>query len=138
MVDNIDIVGLDKMRDEILTLLGLARVPNPGKQPTPHALSLASAGNHTVSLPLITTCLNLTNINVIISIVISTHNTYIIFQQSIFMREIYKSLTEQNGAGVLKPLLSEPDLEKLRQNPFHITGNNIQVTYTKQKYFIPK
>ena len=43
------------------------------------------------------------------------------------MREIYNSLTEQNGAGVLKPLLSEPDLEKLRQNPFHITKTNIQV-----------
>ena len=50
------------------------------------------------------------------------------------MEAIYESLTEQNGAGVLKPLLSEPDLEKLRRNPFHITGSNIQV-YTTRKIF---
>ena len=45
------------------------------------------------------------------------------------MMDVWKSLTEQEGEGVLKPLLSEPDLEKLRQNPFHITQSNIQVIW---------
>lgn len=44
------------------------------------------------------------------------------------MKEIFNSLTEHDEqSGVLKALLSEPDLEKLRQNPFHITQSNIQV-----------
>ena len=45
------------------------------------------------------------------------------------MMDLWTSLTKQEGEieGELKPLLSEPDLEKLRQNPFHITQSNIQV-----------
>ena len=44
------------------------------------------------------------------------------------MKEIFNSLTEHDEqAGILKPLLNEPDLEELRQNPFHITQSNIQV-----------
>ena len=59
------------------------------------------------------------------------------FQQTLYMREIYKSLTEHDGqAGVLKPLLSEPDLEALRQNPFHISGSNIQVKQIDDIYTI--
>ena len=47
------------------------------------------------------------------------------------MMDLWTSLTKQEGEieGELKPVLSEPDLEKLRQNPFHITQSNIQVRY---------
>ena len=47
------------------------------------------------------------------------------------MMDLWTSLTKQEGeiVGELKPILSEPDLEKLRQNPFHITQSNIQVIY---------
>ena len=53
------------------------------------------------------------------------------------MREIYKSLTEHDGeAGVLKPLLSEPDLEALRQNPFHISGIQVRQMHNVQTIII--
>ena len=45
------------------------------------------------------------------------------------MTELFKSLTEQDGEGVLKLLLSDQDLQQLRQNPFHITQSNIKVKY---------
>jgi len=45
---------------------------------------------------------------------------------SIFMKDIFDLLTEQEGEGILKPLLKEPDLQKLLQNPFHISDNNIK------------
>ena len=47
------------------------------------------------------------------------------------MMDLWTSLTKQEGEieGELKPILSEPDLEKLRRNPFHITQSNIQVRY---------
>ena len=46
------------------------------------------------------------------------------------MMDLWTSLTKQEGeiVGELKPILSEPDLEKLRRNPFHITQSNIQVS----------
>ena len=50
------------------------------------------------------------------------------FQLSIFMKDIFDLLTEQEGEGILKPLLREPDLQKLLQNPFHISDSNIKVT----------
>ena len=43
------------------------------------------------------------------------------------MKDIFDLLTEQEGEGILKPLLKEPDLQKLLQNPFHISDNNIKV-----------
>ena len=52
---------------------------------------------------------------------------HISFQLSIFMKDIFDLLTEQEGEGILKPLLKEPDLQKLLQNPFHISDNNIKV-----------
>ena len=51
------------------------------------------------------------------------------FQLSIFMKDIFDLLTEQEGEGILKPLLREPDLQKLLQNPFHISDSNIKVTF---------
>ena len=53
----------------------------------------------------------------------------IMFQLSIFMKDIFDLLTEQEGEGILKPLLREPDLQKLLQNPFHISDSNIKVTF---------
>ena len=44
------------------------------------------------------------------------------------MKDIYRSLTENDGeAGILKSLLEENELEALKSNPFHITGNDIRV-----------
>ena len=43
------------------------------------------------------------------------------------MRDIFDMLTEQEGEGILKPLLREPDLQKLLQNPFDISETNIKV-----------
>ena len=45
------------------------------------------------------------------------------------MKDIFDLLTEQEGEGILKPLLREPDLQKLLQNPFHISDSNIKVTF---------
>jgi hypothetical protein len=46
-----------------------------------------------------------------------------------FMKDIYRSLTENGGeAGILKNLLEENELEELRSNPFHITGTDIRVS----------
>ena len=53
----------------------------------------------------------------------------IMFQLSIFMKDIFDLLTEQEGEGILKPLLREPDLQKLLQNPFHISDSNIKVIF---------
>ncbi len=44
------------------------------------------------------------------------------------MKDIYRSLTENNGeAGILKNLLDEDELNDLKTNPFHITGTDIRV-----------
>lgn len=44
------------------------------------------------------------------------------------MKDIYRSLTENDGeSGILKSLLEENELEALKTNPFHITGNDIRV-----------
>ena len=44
------------------------------------------------------------------------------------MKDIYRSLTENNGeAGILKNLLEEDELDALKTNPFHITGTDIRV-----------
>ena len=50
LVEYLDGAGQERMRDEILMLLGLTHAP---EKQTPHAFSLADAGNHTVSLYLI-------------------------------------------------------------------------------------
>ena len=53
------------------------------------------------------------------------------FQVPLFMMDIYRSLTEDNGvAGILKPLDEESELEALRSNPFHISTNDIKVSFT--------
>ncbi len=45
-----------------------------------------------------------------------------------FMKDIYRSLTENNGeAGILKNLLDEDELNDLKTYPFHITGTDIRV-----------
>jgi hypothetical protein len=45
-----------------------------------------------------------------------------------FMKDIYRSLTENGGeAGILKSLLEETELEELKTNSFHITGTDIRV-----------
>ena len=45
------------------------------------------------------------------------------------MWDIYKSLTVDER-GVLKARLQEPDMDDLRQNPFHISDSNINVSNT--------
>ena len=50
LVEYLDGAGQERMRDEILMLLGLTHAP---EKQTPHAFSLADAGNHTVSFCLI-------------------------------------------------------------------------------------
>ena len=46
-IEYLDGAGLERMREEILTLLGLTHAPD--KQ-APHSFNIKSAGNHTVSL----------------------------------------------------------------------------------------
>ena len=44
-----------------------------------------------------------------------------------FMKDIYRSLTENNGeAGILKNLFEENELDDLKTNSFHITGSDIR------------
>lgn len=46
-----------------------------------------------------------------------------------FMMDIYKSLTEDDGqAGILKALLNEPELDALMKNPFRITESDVKVS----------
>ena len=47
-IEYLDGAGLERMREEILTLLGLTHAPD--KQ-APHSFNIKSAGNHTVSSP---------------------------------------------------------------------------------------
>lgn len=43
------------------------------------------------------------------------------------MMDLYTTLTEDE-AGVLKAMLGEPELDMLRNNPFHISQSDIKVT----------
>lgn len=47
-VEYLDVTGLERMREEILTLLGLTHAPD---KMAPHAFNIQSAVNHTVSFP---------------------------------------------------------------------------------------
>lgn len=60
------------------------------------------------------------------------------FQVPLFMMNIYKSLTEDDGqsAGVLKNLLEEPDMDKLLNNPFKITAGDVKVIQSGNNFFI--
>ena len=50
------------------------------------------------------------------------------FQIPVFMKNIYTSLTENNGEeGILKGLVDENEIQDLLANPFNISGNNIKV-----------
>ena len=52
-----------------------------------------------------------------------------------FMKDIYRSLTENNGeAGILKNLFEENELDVLKTNPFHITGTDIRVSFFVYKF----
>ena len=55
--------------------------------------------------------------------------TYFHQQVNLFMWDIFKSLT-LDDRGILKAQLQESDWDHLRQNAFHITDSNINVSNT--------
>ena len=70
--------------------------------------------------------------------VLNNSQFFLKFQVPLFMMNIYKSLTEDDGqsAGVLKNLLEEPDMDKLLNNPFKITAGDVKVIQSGNNFFI--
>ena len=63
--------------------------------------------------------------------------THFNLQVPMFMKDIYRSLTENNGeAGILKNIFEENELDVLKTNPFHITGTDIRVSFFVYKFLI--
>ncbi len=58
-----------------------------------------------------------------------------------FMEELFQTLTEDGGAGVLKEVLAEADLERLIKNPLGISQSDIRVrimqTFCKMDIEVP-